>query len=155
MSGEKTHTAETSDTEADTYLVFSLQNSLYATQLLGVREVVEFKEPKELPNTNAAFLGVINIRGEIIAVVDLSTLLGGKSSQSKRPTLLLVESDNGAVAALVDEVQSVVTFDSTQIDSALATQTAGGMILGIARQERHLVTLINLKEIIGATRIAS
>ena len=141
--------------EATTYLVFSLLGSRYATLLLSVREVVEYKQPKPLPNTNPAFLGVINIRGEIIGVIDLSTRLGGKPVSSQRPSLLVVDTENGAVATLVESVVSVVNIDPKTIDTRSNQNSKGNSVEGIAQLDSELVTIVDLKSIVGQTKIAA
>ena len=155
MENIQQSSSELAELEANTYLVFSLMGGHYATQLLSVREVVEFKEPKSLPNTSPAFLGVINIRGEIIGVIDLSARLGGKQVQSARPSLLVVDTAQGAVAALVDEVLSVVTIDPKTIDSNSNKNSNGDAVEGIAQLDKSLVTIVNLKSIVGDTKIAA
>ena len=143
------------DSEKDAYLVFTLHDGLYATPLLDVREVVEFKSPKALPNTKPAFLGVINIRGEIIGVIDLSVRLGGPAVQGTRLSLLVISSNDGAISALVDEVQSVVQIEPSKIEKYSKGQHEGDSGYGVARLDDRLVTIIDLKKVIDSSDIAN
>jgi purine-binding chemotaxis protein CheW len=158
MNDSKTRVLNWDDQETDTYLVFSIAGGLYATPLLDVREVVEFKSPKPLSNTKPSFLGVINIRGEIVGIVDLAMCLGGKATKAERPTLLVVGKDDAALAALVDEVLSVVKFEDSSIDRHAHGQQSDCISsghLGIARLEERLVTLLDLGVVVGAQNISN
>lgn len=160
MNQTKSVSHEWSEQEADTYLVFSLAGGLYATPLLCVREVVEFKTPKPLPNTRPSFLGVINVRGEIVGIVDLAMCLGGKAARTERPTLLVVGTGDAALAALVDEVISVVKIEASAIDRHAHGQqnkvdnAATGEFQGIARLDDRLVTVLDLGVALAAQNIS-
>jgi len=140
--------------ETAAYLIFALADGMYATPLLSVREVVEFKSPKPMPNAHPSFLGVINIRGEIVGVLDLSLRLGGKPISHNRPSLLVVGSQDGAIAALVDEVHSVANFAPSQIDPTSKFDTGTGTCLGVARHDNFLVTLLNLESLVACSEVA-
>ena len=148
MTDAKNDIKDWDDPEADTYLVFTLSDGLYATPLLAVREVVEYKTPKPLPNTRPSFLGVINVRGEIVGIVDLAMKLGGKATKVQRPTLLVIGTEEGALAAVVDEVVSVVRIEASAIDR----QSHGE---NIARLDERLVTLLDLKRVVSASEISN
>ena len=96
----KTPTPENQDdTESgDRYLVFRLGDEAYATSLLGVREVLEFQTPKPIPNAIAALLGVINIRGQIIGVLDLRLRFGIPAARD-RGSMMVFDLEGDASAA--------------------------------------------------------
>jgi purine-binding chemotaxis protein CheW len=161
------------ETDADTYLVFRLGDITHATRLLDIREVVEFKAPKPLPNTHPSFLGVINIRGEVVGLVDLATLLGGKVPGSSARKILLVvgseaipdasaqrggerSSGPGAVAVVVDSVVSVAHIPETSVDVQSRGQGMHGSFRGVATlPDGSLVTLLDLSMILNASEFGT
>lgn len=154
------------ETDADTYLVFRLGDNTHATRLLDIREVVEFKTPKPLPNTHPSFLGVINIRGEVVGLVDLLTLLGGpRPSTAERRILLVVGTDaskdastpmggdqaagTGALAVVVDNVVSVAHIPESSVDLQSRGQGMHASFRGVATlNDGSLVTLLDLSTLL-------
>ena len=147
---EKTEVVEAS-VDDDRFLLFKLSGELFATPLLGVREVVEPQDPKPIPNTPSHFLGMINIRGRIVGVVDLRSRFGYRSAETTSNSLMVFETDGGPIAAVVDAVEDVVRFDSKQIDRDphLRTAVPARYIDGIAHLKDHLVTVVNLNQILS------
>lgn len=129
------------------FLVFKLGSEIFGTPLLSVREVVEFKEAKPIPNAAEGFEGVINLRGEIIGVMDLRKLL--KISGEKPRCLLIFESDRGVLGAVVDRVISVTELLAKDIDSktAVPNKSFGEYFLGIGKTPQNLITLIDLVKV--------
>jgi purine-binding chemotaxis protein CheW len=134
--------------EDEAYLVFRVGQEIYGTPLLAVREVVEFKPPKPLPNTKGYFLGVINIRGEIVGVIDLSERLGSGKISGDRRTFIVVNAAHGAIAATVDEVRSVQRIHQDQIDTQIRIHNQSSYFIGVARLGADLVTLMDLPQVV-------
>ena len=97
------------------YLIFSIHQELYAAPLMGVREVIEPIHIRPIPNTVDYFLGIINMRGEIIGVVDLRIRFGAICTDSPMKAMVIFESPVGPMAVVVDKIESVSTIDKTQI----------------------------------------
>jgi purine-binding chemotaxis protein CheW len=131
-----------------TYIVFSLNNGSYAAPLLSVREVVEFKEPKPIPQTQDFFLGVTNIRGEIVGVLDLSKRLAGVFCSEERRSMLVVHVDGCSLAVVVNSVIKVVDLSDEEIDKKNPAQSTENSFEGIARVENELITILNLSQTI-------
>lgn len=134
------------------YLVFRLNQELYATPLLGVREVVEPQAPKPIPNTAKYFLGLINIRGQIIGLVDLRIKLGYQHRDQEHQALLVFDSDSGPVAAMVDSVEAVLSFEPTSIhkNPNVRSQVPTEFLVGIAKHNEELVTIIDLNKCLAS-----
>lgn len=137
--------------EDDRFLLFKLMDELFATPLLGVREVVEPQDPKPIPNTPAFFLGMINIRGRIVGVVDLRTRFGYKVSDSSNKSLMVFETESGPISAVVDSVEDVIQLDASTFDRDphLKTAVPTKYIEGIAHFKDHLVTVVSLNQILS------
>ncbi len=140
----------------DKYLEFLLGDGAFATPLIDIREVIEYRAPKPIPHTAIYFKGVINLRGEIIGVVDLRQRLEVKSPET--PVAMLVfETEHGALAAVVDRVTSVTVIPESQIDhrsSGQAAATDRNYFRGVGRSEDRLITIITLKNILSKEQMA-
>ncbi|MBX7144665.1 MAG: chemotaxis protein CheW [Oligoflexia bacterium] len=138
------------------YLVFGVGPELYGTPLLGVREVVEPQAPKPVPNTVEYFTGVINIRGEIVGVIDLRIKFGQPVKDTPHNALMVFMTEVGPVAALVDKVESVVKLSSDQIESApsVRTRVPSQYLTGIAEVENRLITIVDLSKILSTDEVA-
>ncbi len=149
---ENTRYSDTDDGIDERYLVFKLGSELYATPLLRVREVVEPFAPKPLPNTPNHFSGVVDIRGEIVGVIDLRLRFGHKVAQSPYQALMVFATSAGPMAALVDEVESVITLSESEIEKQpnIGSDLKTDSILGIGRKDKKLITLIDLMNVLEA-----
>ena len=98
------------------YLLFHVGKEVFGAPLMGVREVVEPQKIKPIPNTVGHFLGVINIRGEIVGVVDMRIRFNQSTEDSDLMAMVIFESAVGPIAALVDKVDSVCVIEENEID---------------------------------------
>jgi purine-binding chemotaxis protein CheW len=133
------------------YIVFSLGKELYGAKLLEVREVVETMPTKSVPNTVESFVGVCNLRGQIIGVVDLRKRFDILDAQAERSILFVFETDSGAIAATVDKIISVSNISPKDVEFKpnIVSTISSKYILGIAKLNSDLVTLIDLKSILS------
>lgn len=130
------------------YLIFYLGEEMYGTPLTSVREVIEYHEPKPVPNMVGYFEGVINVRGEIIGVVDLRKRFGIKSER-KCESKLIFDTARGPLAAKVDHVEDVATIraDNIEKNPNLKQDVPAEYFIGIGRAEGQLVNLIQLDQL--------
>jgi purine-binding chemotaxis protein CheW len=129
----------------ESYLVFSVNNGFYAAPLLTVREVTEYTHPKKVPHTQDFFLGVTNIRGEIVGVLDLSKRLSGEFCSGERRCMIVVNLENCALAIVVNSVSQVVEISNDEIDKKNPALSTENSYVGIAKIEGDLVTILNLQ----------
>jgi purine-binding chemotaxis protein CheW len=130
------------------YLLFRLGDELYGTPLLGVREVLQPQNPKAIPNTVPHFMGLINIRGQIIGVVDLRIRFEYEKLDAPTRAYLVFETETGPIAAIVDKVEAVVRIDEGQMHKKpnIRSQVPVQFLIGAANHLGTLVTLIDLNK---------
>ncbi len=138
---------ETDNETPNKYLIYQMGEELFASSLIEVREVIEFHAPKPIPNAAPHHKGVINIRGEIMGVVDLREKLGLVGSDHPLCQLVVV-TEKGVLAAIVDKVHSVAVINDSEIDrKATAKGSANSPFLtGVAKHEGQLLTLLSLTD---------
>ncbi|MEY4669138.1 MAG: hypothetical protein RL518_1837 [Pseudomonadota bacterium] len=139
------------------YLLFKVGSELYGTPLLGVREVVEHREPTPIPNTVSFFSGVINLRGQVVGVVDLRKRFGCEASTRPHMALMVFSTDSGPLGALVDEIESVIRIPSANIAShaVVRSHAPADYVIGIGNQDGRLMTLVDLHKILGTEELKS
>ena len=106
---------DTNNQDSEKYLVYQLGGESYASPLMEVREVIEYRAAKPIPHTAPFFKGVINVRGEIIGVVDLRTRLGIETGTAPSAHLIF-DAESGPLAAVVDRVHAVSVIHEKDLD---------------------------------------
>lgn len=130
------------------YLRFRLSSESFAIPLLSIREVAAIPDTTRVPNTPPYFLGIMNLRGQIVSVFDLRIKLGFKPETSPETAVIICDFDPLCFGVVVDAVDSVMTLD----DSAIApkpdidTKTNSEYIRGVAKQGENLVLLLDLSK---------
>ncbi len=137
--------------DSNRYLVFKVGGELYATPLLDVREVVEYQVPKVMPNTVSFFKGVINIRGSIVGVVDLRNKLQCSEEITKATAMLVIDSEQGTLAVVVDQMESVASILDTDLEKnpPVMSRVEQQFVMGVAKVHENLITIIRLNSLIS------
>lgn len=92
------------------HLAFDVGGQSYAIDIGTVREIRGWTEPSGMPNTNPHVMGVINLRGEILTLLDLAAKLGLKTPEiNERSVIIVVETQDEVVGLLVDSVSNIIT----------------------------------------------
>jgi purine-binding chemotaxis protein CheW len=122
-------------------VVFTLGNEQFAIGLFDVREVVEYTTITKLPNVPPYIKGIIDLRGEITTIIDLRKRLSlsednGGGTENSRIIVLDNTVTRTKSGIHVDEVTSVSTFETTQVDYASgAMNNEDEAILGIIKKK--------------------
>lgn len=139
------------------YIVYKIANELYASPLTSVREVIKQVDIKAVPFMVKYFKGVINLRGQIVSVVDLAEKLElhSKNDFKQQRLILILETSQGLIGALIDDVELVVDFEEKSIERNpnVEVRVPVEYFLGIARMENRLVNLLNLGQALEADQM--
>ncbi|MBK5260174.1 MAG: chemotaxis protein CheW [Thermoanaerobaculia bacterium] len=125
----------------------------------AVREIAEPRAIATVPSAPAWLRGVMNLRGSVVPVVDLSVKLGcGPTTESRRTCLVLVEievaGETSPMAVMVDAVRRVVDLDTeVQQPPAFGAGVAIDFISGTTRIGEQLVILLDMHKILGTGTI--
>lgn len=132
------------------FVVFRLGTEEYGIDISNVREIVHVQEITKLPNTNGLIEGILNLRGNIIPIVDLNKrYYGTKTETDENSRIIVVNGGNQVLGIITNEVAEVLNISSEMIEPAPAlisriTKRAG--IKGVGKLEQRLVIIIDLKE---------
>jgi purine-binding chemotaxis protein CheW len=127
LTGEhETFHALGSSPDAPRLLVFAAAGRTCACELSVVREIIPHRKATRLPGTPPFVVGLINLRGSIVTVLDLGVRLGGTPVDVDRGSIVLVESGPRVVGLAVDELRDVQRVPRSAIESADARTTPDG-----------------------------
>ncbi len=115
---------ELSDADAVHVLQFVLGSEMYAFEGNYVREVRVAMDVTPIPCTPTFVSGVVNLRGEIVTVLDTKLLLGLASANKAVQKLVIVRTTQGQVAFLIDDVVGVAPVSRKELQGPLATMPA-------------------------------
>ncbi len=132
---------------------FRIGKETFGVDILAVREIVKAREITSVPGTTAYVLGIINLRGKIISVMDLAGRLGlGAASVDRASRILVVDIDGFTVGFLVDAATEVLKLPDESIDPAPEEikKTLGDDYLeGVGKLGDRLVIILNLRHVLS------
>ena len=104
---------ELADEVDQEYLAFEAGGQSYAVTITAVREIRGWTEPSGMPDAEPHILGVINLRGEFLPLIDLAAKLGLNTPNiDERSVVILVEVAEATVGLLVDSVSNIITSNA-------------------------------------------
>lgn len=142
---------ETSNYELQRFLEFSLGEEDYAIPLLSVREVISVPETTPIPKAPAHFLGIMNLRGQVISVVDLRTKLKIKPLENNNEESVIIVDINGMnLGIVVDSINKVLAFQVDEINEVpeIESQVNAEYIQGVYRKEDSLTVLLDVAKVL-------
>jgi purine-binding chemotaxis protein CheW len=143
---------EVKNTETETQLVvFALGQEEFACKITDVREVLKMMKITPLPHCLDFVEGVINLRGEVIPVIDLRKRFGMMEvERTNNSRIIIAEVASSLVGLIVDSVSEVLRIPDRQIqappDRVAGTRTH--FILGVGKVEDRLLIILNLDKIL-------
>ncbi len=145
------------DRLAEQYLTFELAGETYAVDSLCVREIIEYPLLTRVPTAGKAIKGVINLRGSVVPVIDLSMRFGrGPTPVSRRTCVIILEVTNEdeplVLGIVVDAVSEVLEVAASNIRQAPAfgSHIPADFIHAMARVDDHFVVLLAIEQVLSA-----
>ena len=150
-----TATVEASATEKQ-LVVFDLATEAYGVDIGAVREIIRMQDITKVPRCPEFVEGIINLRGNVIPVVDLRKRFSLMiSERSKDNRIVVVDISGHDIGVVVDAVTEVlrITSDSVAPPSSVITTTDSAYLLGIAKVESRLIILLDLEKVFSDDEI--
>jgi len=132
--------------EEKQYVVFRLGKEEYGIEIMNVQEIIVPTQLTKLPNTSPYFIGVFNLRGHIIPLIDLKKRFSLESSEKNDEERVIVIRLDKSVGILVDSIQEVLMIANDEIEGSeqISAGIDNDFITGIAKKEERLIILLNL-----------
>ncbi len=143
------------------YLTFSLGGEMFGVGILNVKEIIEYGNITEIPMMPAFIRGVINLRGSVVPVIDLSARFGGKQTTVARRTCIVIVEvpDDEAchdIGIVVDAVSEVLEIPGSEIEPppSFGAKIRADFIFGMGKVAGKFVILLNIDKVLSVEEIA-
>ncbi len=140
------------------YLTFSLGDETFAIEITHVREVTDYTEITKVPRMPDYLKGVMNLRGNVVSVVDLRLKMGMEASGRSADTCIVIaevfmEEERMPVGIITDAVQEVIRFLPRQISPAprVGMKLNTEYIEGVGKRKDDFIIILNIDKIISDT----
>ncbi|HHQ15032.1 MAG TPA: purine-binding chemotaxis protein CheW [Chromatiales bacterium] len=145
---------------ANQYLTFFVENEEYGIEILRVQEIKGWEQATPIPHTPEHVLGVINIRGEIVPIVDLRTRFGLGHTEYSATTVIIVvrmlaDEHERTVGLVADAVSEVFRAGAEQVQPTpnLGTGISTDCIRGLATVQDRMVLLLDVDRLLDFNEI--
>ncbi len=138
--------------ELSRWVTFRLADELYGINVMQVQEVLRLTDLAPVPGAPHFVMGIINLRGNVVTVLDARKLLSLDSGEiTDNARIMLIESGNMTVGLLVDSVAEVASISTGDIDPPPTLGKEGGSryIQGVYSTEGRILILIDLDKLIS------
>ena len=138
---------------AGRYLTFHLADEVYGTEILRVREIIGVQNITRVPDTEPCLKGVINLRGQVIAVIDLRLKLGMEEAEYTNETcVIIVEVEGTMVGMISDKVDEVVDLEAELIEPPpqFGQTTQTGCVMGMGRVDERVIILLDAEKALAS-----
>lgn len=133
------------------FLHFSLGKEQFAIPLLTVKEVIAVPEMTQIPATPKHFLGIMNLRGQVISVIDLRLKLGVTSSQSAETAVIICDIGGMTLGVLVDSVNAVLHPREQDLSEKPQVESkANEYITCVYRKDKDLILFLDIARVLDA-----
>ncbi len=132
-------------------VTFRLAEETYGINVMHVQEVLRITEIAPVPGAPAYVLGIINLRGNVVTVIDTRSRFGLPSTETDDSSrIVIIEADKQVVGILVDSVAEVVELNQSEVDSApnVGNEESSRYIQGVANREDNLLIVVDLNKLL-------
>lgn len=134
---------------------FYLHDALFALDTARVEEVVRVRRTTRVAGAPGTVLGIMNLRGKIVTVLDLGGILKlGTTAGGEESRVYIVRDGDGLAGLLVDRAADVIELDAGGLEPSPSSVrgTEARFLRGITRSEGQLVAVLDLGEVLASNR---
>jgi len=143
------------------YLTFRLGNEVFAVDVTKAQEVLDVTTVTRVPQTPAYMLGVINLRGSVVPVINMRLKFGMEEKEKTRDTCIIVmevsvDGETAVIGAMADAVLEVLDLDEEQIEPPprIGTKLKTEFIRGMGSRDGEFLILLDIDRIFSSDEIA-
>jgi purine-binding chemotaxis protein CheW len=149
-------------TDTRQYLTFKLGEEVFAIDVAKVREVLDFTTITKIPRTPDFMSGVINLRGNVVPVVDLRLCFEmSKTVKTLNTCIVVVEmlldGEPTVIGALADSVEEVIDLEPDHIQPAprIGTQIRTDFIKGVGKRDSQLIMILDMDRVFSGEELSA
>ncbi|ATF09180.1 chemotaxis protein CheW [Candidatus Enterovibrio altilux] len=134
------------------WVTFQLEDETYGINVMQVREVLRYTEIAPVPGAPNYVLGIINLRGNVLTVIDTRSRFGliqGDISNNTR--VIVIEAESQVIGIMVDSVAEVIYLRVSEIDTppSVGTDESAKFIQGVSNRNGNLLILVDLNKLLS------
>lgn len=133
------------------YVTFTLEEEIYGINVMQVQEVLREIEVAPVPGAPHYVTGIINLRGNVVSVIDARTRFGLEQKESTPFTrIIVIEAQQQIIGILVDSVAEVVDIEMSEIETApnVGNEETARYIDGVVSRDDKLLILVDLNKLL-------
>lgn len=143
---------ENGNDEVLQWVTFQLEAETYGINVMQVREVLRYTDIAPVPGAPEYVLGIINLRGNVVTVIDTRSRFGlqhGEMTDSSR--VIVIEAESQVVGIMVDSVAEVVYLKTSDIHKtpSVGTDESAKYIQGVSHRNGNLLILVDLNKLLS------
>lgn len=134
------------------WVTFKLENEVYGINVMQVQEVLRYSEIAPVPGAPLYVLGIINLRGNVVTVIDTRARFGlAPREVTDNTRVVVIESEKQVIGILVDSVAEVVYLKASEIDDApnVGNEESAQFIQGVSNRDGELLILVDLDKLLS------
>lgn len=141
-------------------LSFVLDGDSFGTEISCIQEVLEYRKVTSVPRTPEYMLGVINLRGQVVPVVDLRQIFAMKVTEPTVDSCIIIvkipiEGEETALGILADRVKEVVEFNFDELSAPprIGNRVDSHFIAGMLQHDEEFLIMLNLTRVFSANQL--
>jgi len=133
------------------WVTYQLEDEFYGINVMQVQEVLRLMEIAPVPGAPSYVLGIINVRGNVVTVIDTRARFGLMTKQPDESSrIVIVEVSGHVIGMLVDSVAEVVYLRQSEIDTAPnISDDSSRFIQGVCNREKYLLILVDVNKLLN------
>ena len=139
------------------WVTYHLEEEVYGINVMQVQEVLRLTEIAPVPGAPDYVLGIINLRGNVVTVIDTRRRFGLMSKEPDDVSrIIIVEVNGNVIGMLVDSVAEVVYLHQSEIDTApnVSNDDSSRFIQGVCSRDERLLILVDVNKLLTEDEIA-
>lgn len=153
--------SEITGEDANQYLTFVSSGEVYGVSILVIKEILEYHDPTVVPMMPDFIKGVINLRGSVVPVIDLSLRLGKTTGEVTKRTCVVIieiqhEDERMEIGVIVDAVNEVLDIMPENIELApnFGAKIRTDFISGMGKVDEKFVILLNIELVLSVEELS-
>jgi purine-binding chemotaxis protein CheW len=153
---------ETAVQQGRQYLTFMVAGETFGIPISAIKEIIEFRQPTDVPMMPSFMRGVINLRGRVVPVIDLSARFGrGKGETTRRSCIVIVEihhqEQQHDIGVAVDAVNAVLDIADADIEPppSFGAKLRAEFIGGMGKLADRFVIILDIDKVLSVDELSS
>lgn len=153
--------AQTAEIRQQQYLTFQLRGEVYAIDILHIKEIIGYGQVTQIPMVPEFIRGVINLRGRVVPVLDLSARFGRQvTAAGRRTCIVIVEvasaGEHQDIGVMVDAVNEVLEIPITEIEPppSFGAAIRTDFIEGMGKINGRFIVILNVTHVLSVDELA-